>query len=166
PYTTLSICLTLLQTTKKSSNRSSVRSMIIADTGFWLALANRRDRHHGRAAAWLRNLDAPLICTWPVVTETVYLLLHRVGALAQRQFLESHARGAFEVFDIGRHHVDRLVELMEKYEDLPMDLADASLVLLSESLGHGRILSTDERDFGIYRCKQQEPFENLLSHDP
>ncbi|MEM8994850.1 MAG: PIN domain-containing protein [Acidobacteriota bacterium] len=140
--------------------------MILADTGFWLALANRNDRHHGRARAWLRNLDAPLVCTWPVVTEASYLLLQRVGAHAQRQFLTSYSLGAFEVFEIGSHHVDRLVELMEKYEDLPMDLADASLVLLSESLGHGRILSTDERDFGIYRWKNHKPFENLLSRDP
>ena len=40
---------------------------------------------------------------------------------------------------------------MEKYRDLPMDLADASLVLLAEALGSGRILSTDARDFGAYR---------------
>jgi len=50
----------------------------------------------------------------------------------------------------------------EEYADLPMDLADASLVILAEHLGHGRILSTDARDFGAYRWKQHEPFENLL----
>jgi predicted nucleic acid-binding protein len=43
-----------------------------------------------------------------------------------------------------------------------MDLADASLVLLAEHLGHGRILSTDERDFRSYRWKQRRPFHNLL----
>ena len=43
-----------------------------------------------------------------------------------------------------------------------MDLADASLVLLAERLGHGRILSTDQRDFEAYRWKQHHPFENLL----
>ena len=51
---------------------------------------------------------------------------------------------------------------MAKYADLPMDLADASLVLLAEHLGHGRILSTDARDFRTYRWKQHAPFENLL----
>jgi len=45
---------------------------------------------------------------------------------------------------------------------LPMDLADASLVILAEHLGHGRILSTDQRDFRTYRWKQHRPFENLL----
>jgi len=51
---------------------------------------------------------------------------------------------------------------MEKYADLPMDLADASLVILAGHLGHGRILSTDQRDFQAYRWKQREPFRNLL----
>jgi uncharacterized protein len=52
--------------------------------------------------------------------------------------------------------------LMKKYSDLPMDLADASLVILAEQLGHGRILSTDQRDFRSYRWKNRHPFENLL----
>lgn len=44
--------------------------MIIADTGFWVALANRRDRHHELAKARLSELAEPLVSTWPVVTET------------------------------------------------------------------------------------------------
>ena len=51
---------------------------------------------------------------------------------------------------------------MEKYKDLPMDLADASLVVCAEQSGDGRILSTDTRDFGAYRWKQRKPFKNLL----
>jgi hypothetical protein len=53
--------------------------------------------------------------------------------------------------------------IMEKYADLPMDLADASLVVLAEHLGHGRILSTDKRDFHTYRWKDTYPFQNLLT---
>ncbi|WP_202716386.1 hypothetical protein [Thiothrix subterranea] len=51
---------------------------------------------------------------------------------------------------------------MGKYADLSMDLADASLVILAEELGHGRILSTDQRDFNAYRWKNSHPFTNLL----
>ena len=47
-----------------------------------------------------------------------------------------------------------------------MDLADASLVLLAEHLGHGRILSTDMRDFGAYRWKSRKPFKNILAQTP
>jgi uncharacterized protein len=51
---------------------------------------------------------------------------------------------------------------MLRYAKLPMDLADASLVIAAEQLGSGRILSTDRRDFGAYRWKNRKPFRNLL----
>lgn len=56
----------------------------------------------------------------------------------------------------------KMAQLMEKYADLPMDLADASLVILAEHLGHGRIFSVDQRDFNTYRWKNTKPFQNLL----
>ena len=56
----------------------------------------------------------------------------------------------------------RVLELMGRYANLPMDLADASLVVLAERLGDGRILTTDRRDFEGYRWKNRRPFKNLL----
>jgi predicted nucleic acid-binding protein len=67
-----------------------------------------------------------------------------------------------DVFAIGADHLARLTELMRQHADLPMDLADASLVLLAEEFGDGRIVRTDERDFHAYRWKSQHPFSNLL----
>lgn len=55
-----------------------------------------------------------------------------------------------------------MTELMRQYANLPMDLADASLVVLAEHLGDGRIVSTDMRDFQTYRWKDRHPFHNLL----
>ena len=136
--------------------------MIIADTGFWLALANRDDRHHQAARLALGRLREPLISTWPVLTETCHLLATRLGADAAVRFMESAVRGAFQVFQLQVDHLPRVMELMQKYRELPMDLADASLVLLAEELGSGRILSTDTRDFRTYRWKQRKPFHNLL----
>lgn len=52
-----------------------------------------------------------------------------------------------------------------KYRELPMDLADASLVILAEELGSGRILSTDRRAFQTYRWKTRKPFKGLLPLD-
>lgn len=136
--------------------------MIIADTGFWLALANRTDRHHGSAREALARLDRGLITTWPVITETCHLLLHRLGGYAQLAFMDNLASGAFEVFPLESEFAPRLRQLMHQYANLPMDLADASLVLLAEILGCGDIVSTDQRDFHTYRWKQREPFNNLL----
>lgn len=136
--------------------------MVIVDTGFWLALAIESDRYHRLATERLRAIDEPLVTTWPVITETCYLLLSRLGPKEQTTFLAAFAEGAFAAFDLRREHAPRAAELIEAYADLPMDLADASLVILAEDLGHGRILSTDRRDFGTYRWKQRRPFENLL----
>jgi len=136
--------------------------MIIADTGFWVALANPRDKHHARAREALHGIDERLITTWPVLAETCHLLLRELGSLSQERFVAGWSGGAFELFPMTDEHVPRILELMRTYRSLPMDLADASLVLLAEALGHGRILSTDTRDFGAYRWKNRKPFENLL----
>ena len=136
--------------------------MVIADTGFWLALANRDDRHHGAAKAALARLREPLVTTMAVMTETCHLLLSRLGTPSQLAFVASWERGAFGVFEVSAVHAARIHALMERYRELPMDLADASLVLLAEELGTGRILSTDQRDFRAYRWKHRKPFKNLL----
>lgn len=137
--------------------------MIIADTGFFLALANRADRDHQAAVFALNGLREPLITTWPVVTETTHLLANRVGPAALLAFVASARDGAFELFALSANHWPRLEALMQRYSDLPMDLADASLVLLAEEQNDGRVLSTDRRDFRAYRWKQRRPFKNLLA---
>ncbi|MBD2244704.1 PIN domain-containing protein [Nostoc sp. FACHB-888] len=136
--------------------------MVIVDTGFRLALANRNDSYHTQARTVLANVNEPLITTWAVVTETCYLLLIKMGNHAQVSFINNLFLGAFTVFDLQPHHGKRICELMEKYANLPMDLGDASLVVLAEHLGDGRILSIDFRDFNAYRWKNKYPFENLM----
>jgi uncharacterized protein len=136
--------------------------MIIADTGFWLALASRTDSHHHAALQAMTDLREGLITTWPVLTETCHLLLSRLGVTAQLAFLRGVQNGACSVFQVSDVHLPRIHELMAHYADLPMDLADASLVVLAEELGTGRIFSTDQRDFHTYRWKNRRPFKNLL----
>lgn len=136
--------------------------MIVADTGFFFALANQRDRYHQAALLALEAINEPLITTYPAITETCYLLLSTGGNFAQCNFLRNVATGASEVFHLQDNHLVRIIELLETYADLPMDLADASLVILAEHLGHGRILTSDRRDFNVYRWRNTQPFENLL----
>ena len=136
--------------------------MIIADTGFWVALANPHDDYHALAQQKFAGLSEPLITTWPVMTEVCHLLLQRRGTAAQLKFIELYRQEVFTVFDFDASCAERLKQLMKAYADLPMDLADASLVLLAEALNHGRILSTDRRDFHAYRWKNKKPFTNLL----
>jgi uncharacterized protein len=136
--------------------------MIIADTGFFVALGNRSDRFHAQAVAVLNQFPAPLITTYPVISETCYLLARESGIMVECTFLREIATGRITVFQLETSHLDRMADLIEQYADLPMDLADASLVVLAEQLGHGRILTVDRRDFSIYRWQNNQPFENLL----
>ena len=137
--------------------------MIFTDSGFWVALVNPTDKHHRVAVNTLSKINEPLITTYPVITEVCHLLLKRRGTKSMLAFIESYQQDAFSVFQIDPvHHKQRIFELMQQYADLPMDFADASLVLLAEHLGHGRVLSTDKRDFHTYRWKNTLPFSNLL----
>jgi uncharacterized protein len=72
------------------------------------------------------------------------------------------SEGLFQVFEIKPYHISRLKDLMNKYRDVPMDLADASLVLLAEEYKTGRILSLDIKDFSIYQWNNKNYFENLF----
>jgi len=136
--------------------------VIIADTGFWIALADKKDKHHDQANEFVKTSSEKLITTYPVITEVCHISLQRQGIKAQINFVKMYQLGAFDVFEIPKVDKQRVLFLMQQYADLPMDFADASLVLLAEYLGHGRILSTDKRDFHTYRWKNTQPFSNLL----
>ncbi len=140
--------------------------MIAADSGFLYALVDRRDAWHQRAAALSHTATQGWVTTWPVLTEVCHLYQRRLTARQAIDLLADVADGDLAVWDIPPTAHARLPLLLRQYANLPMDLADASLVLLAEHLGHGRILSTDTRDFGAYRWKQTHPFDNLLARAP
>lgn len=104
-----------------------------------------------------------LLTTWPVLTESTHLMLREGGTQVTKAFVDSVRAGAAQIFDLRARHLQRVVDLMEKYQQLPMDLADASLIIAAEEADDGRILSTDARDFGAYRFKRRKPFKNLMT---
>ncbi|MEL7352601.1 MAG: PIN domain-containing protein [Cyanobacteria bacterium P01_A01_bin.116] len=132
--------------------------MIIVDTGAFIALLDKRDPFHQLAKGCFSSIREPLITTLPVITEACYLLTHQ----AAYSLLKSLDSNAFQVFSLEPHHMGRAADLMDQYVDLPMDFADASLVVLAEVLGHGRIITVDRRDFSVYRWKNSNVFDNLL----
>jgi predicted nucleic acid-binding protein len=139
--------------------------MVLTDTGFWYAFFNQKDKYHLQSIQVMKNLDEGLITTWPVITETSYLLGKALGVPSQLRFISALESDYIEISDITNQNLGRIQKLIKKHADLPMDLADASLVILAEELGHGRILSTDCRDFRTYRWKNHKPFQNLLLPD-
>lgn len=129
----------------------------ILDTGPLVALFNKKDRYHEASIACLRELQAEPITTWMVVTEASHLL--RQSVQAQLNLLEWIRRGGLKTWHMGLDDIPQLMELMEKYKDLPMDLADGSLVLLAHKFNICDVLSIDS-DYDVYRIFKQEPFVN------
>jgi len=138
--------------------------MVLTDTGYFFALANKKDQAHDKAVRLYAKYSNSLGTTWPVITETCHLLLGRLGPSAQEKFI--HGLSKISIFEMDKSKLGRTEELMKRYRNLPMDLADASLVIMAEETNVGNILSVDYRDFGTYRWKEQKPFHNLMTEDP
>ena len=123
--------------------------MILIDAGPLVALVDADDQYHEKCVDCLKTLREPLVTVWPPLVEAVYLL----GDLpkAQEALWEMLARGAVQLMSLGMADIPRIRELMIKYADQPMDLADAALVRVAEREGIRRIFTVDRNDFGVYR---------------
>ena len=123
--------------------------MILVDAGPLVALINRSDVWHERCLAISRTLGEQLLTVWPAVTEAVFLA--RRSLIAQSEILFIIEDGEVQFAELDRSDVPRIRELMDKYHDLPMDLADAALVRVAERERIRTIFTLDRRDFEIYR---------------
>lgn len=129
--------------------------MLLTDTGPLVAIFDESDEAHGRCAAVLKRTSPPLTSTWPVVTEAMYLL---ASLQAQDALLAMIERGALSLAPIETGDVPRIRTLIRKFRDLPMDLADATLVRVAEREGIRRVFTLDRRDFSVYRSGRGRPF--------
>jgi predicted nucleic acid-binding protein len=126
--------------------------VILVDTGPLVALFDPRDGQHRRCREALREIQAPLFTTVPVLVEAFHMLEpDSQGALRLRDFL---GRRALWVWFMDSPAMDRALELMARYADRPMDLADASLVVAAEVLEVRRIFTLDRGDFATYRVSR------------
>jgi len=134
---------------------------VLVDTGPLVALLDRSDPYHLTCQETLSSLDDSLVTVWPVVTEAMYML--RAYWQAQVALWEMIGAGAVEIIPLGIEDLPRMRELMRKYRDQPMDLADAALVRVAERERLRRIFTLDRRDFQIYRPSRIGRFAVLPS---
>lgn len=143
-----------------------MKNMAIVDSGPLIALFDLSDRYHQKAKRSLekyrQEVRGKLITTWPIITEVAYLLKEHVHFQAQLDFLKWIGLGGLEIFELVRHHLPKVIELQNRYADLDMDLADATLIVVAESLEINKVFSID-KDFSIYRISDKRHFENLMS---
>lgn len=125
--------------------------MILTDTGPLVALLDADDSQHASCITTVQRLPpTPLLTTWPCFTEAMYLLGEVGGYAYQAALWKLRAMERLTLLDLCQKEINHMATLMEKYQDTPMDLADASLVAVAEHRSLRHIFSLD-RDFYIYR---------------
>ena len=119
---------------------------VIVDAGFLVALVSNRDAHHTWAVSQAPKLAPPWLICESAISEAIHLVGRR-GRPAIDILLRRHA--LVIEFSLSEN-LESVLKLLEKYSDVPMSLADACLVRMTEILGNPTLLTTDE-DFRIYR---------------
>jgi len=133
--------------------------MILCDAGPLIALIDvaEIDNHH-LCRATLPKLRGPHLTTWPCITEAMYFLGQRGGPPLQRMLLRYIETSHLHICNQAETDVPRIQMLMDTYQDLPMDLADASLVVAAETLNLTQVFTIDSH-FHAYRINDKTPFE-------
>jgi uncharacterized protein len=135
---------------------------VIVDSGPLLALFNRSDAWHEAVVGWLqRNTQVQLITTWPVCTEVCALLARRIGNAAALDFLRWAMRGGIAIDAPDGNTLAEVLSISERFQDLPFDLADASVAEAAARLKVRHVLTIDS-DFDVYREKAGKALVNVL----
>jgi len=132
---------------------------IVVHSGPLIALFDKSDKNSPTALAFLKKNTSPLFTTLPVVTEVIYILDFSIKA--QSDFLEWISRGGLSIINLDHHDFSRIKDLMLKYQDLPMDFADGSLVAACEKI-ESHFIATIDKDFEIYRFYDKKTFHNVF----
>lgn len=134
----------------------------LADSGYFVGLFNSKDHEHARCKAFFLRYSGQITTTWSVFTEVCYLLTYR----KQKAFFEwcskAQKLGYLNIESPPAAAVMQIWELMDQYNDLPMDFCDASLVYVGKHLKISRIATTDWRDFSVYRLSGNRRFIHVL----
>jgi uncharacterized protein len=132
---------------------------VLIDAGPLIALFDSSDKYHRKIKSFLKGNPFRYVSTIAVFTEVSHML--DFSTAAQRDFYEWVMYKGVIISDINQNDLLRLIELTDKYSSLPMDFADATLVITAEKTGIRRIISID-RDFDVYRLPGKEQIKNVF----
>jgi predicted nucleic acid-binding protein len=131
---------------------------VLVDTGPLVAWLDRSDQDHRLCSRFFAQVSGPLLSTWPVLTEVCHLVPPDVAP----RFLEWVQIGGLQLAELPAAALLSIGPWMRQYGDLPMDLADASLLWLAQQSGIRSIATLDRRDFGVYRLPGGGTLHNVL----
>jgi predicted nucleic acid-binding protein len=126
--------------------------MILADTCPLVALFDPADADHRHCVSLLQQIEEPLCTTIAVLTEAFHLL--SPGSVGSQRLMDFVAAQGLNIWYLDDNTLMRAFELMVEYADHPMDLADASLVVLAETMKLRKVFTIDRSDFATYRIKR------------
>jgi predicted nucleic acid-binding protein len=134
-----------------------VAGELLLDTGALVSLLDRSQKRHQEFARFFGEWAGPVVSSEAVLTEATHLLGRLAGG--RQACVDFFLSGGALLVPATRASLRRSRELVTQYEDLPMDYADATLVVLAEDLGTNLVFTTDRRDFAVYRIKGRRHFE-------
>ena len=121
--------------------------MILVDTSGLLSAMDSDDPDQRRTSAAIRASRGPRLLSPFVLAELDYLLARRVGTAVARRLLDEVVAGAYRLEPFDAEDVRRAAAIVDRYHDLDLGLADASIVVLAERHGVSDIVTLDERHF-------------------
>jgi uncharacterized protein len=140
--------------------------LVLADSGYFVGLFSPKDAHHAACKAFSLRFSQSganvLVTSWSVFTEVCAML----GGVNLQHFFawseQAQSAGYLRIDNPQPTDIAQLWQWMHRYDDLPMDFCDASLVLLAMRLKTQRIATTDRRDFSVYRLPGRQRFIHVL----
>lgn len=125
---------------------------MLCDAGPLVALIDRKQAHRAACKSVFSSARLPLTTTWPCLAEAMHILGRNGGHRFQNQLWEMWSDGSLRLHDHSDGEASRMAALMAQYQNLPMDLADASIVAAAEVTGLREVFTLDS-DFRIYRLQ-------------
>jgi predicted nucleic acid-binding protein len=136
-----------------------MENSVLIDAGPLIALFDKDDFYHKSVKKFISINNCKLVTTTAVITETTHMLDFNVQT--QIDFLKWINDKGVAIYEIQQKDIQRIIDLSVKYSDIPMDFADATLVVAAEQTGIRKIISIDS-DFEIYRLPSKEMIENIF----
>ena len=122
---------------------------VILDTGPWVALIDRSESRHKECVDWLKAFRGEIYSSEAVLSEVLYLLNFSFSAKSAALYFVCN--GAVTLVPSSVESLSKVKSLMEKYQDLPMDFADGTLVCIAQDLGIYNAVTLDKKHFSLYR---------------
>lgn len=134
-----------------------MKANVLLDTGPLVAILSARDPLHEVCVAHFKELQPPLITSWPVLTEAAWLLRKHLDAFIE--ILLSVEKELIKPVDLDPGFTPWCMQFLKKYSNLGVQLADSSLIYLAEREQIDTIFTLDRRDFSIYRTLRNRALE-------